>query len=81
MRRAKPKAKPNLTSMVADLALLKATQREQLMLALAKLKKPAKSKNPVKITQLAGLGKEMWREIDVDKYVKELRDEWDDRKI
>jgi len=73
--------KPNLTSMVADLALLTATQREQLMHALAKLKKPSKSKKSVKITQLAGLGKEMWRKIDVDKYVKELRDEWDDRKI
>ncbi len=75
------RGKPNLTSMVADLAFLTETQREQLMLALAKLKKPAKSKKPVKITQLAGLGKEMWRKIDVDKYVKELRDEWDDRKI
>ena len=51
------------------------------MHALAKLKKPSKSKKSVKITQLAGLGKEMWRKIDVDKYVKELRDEWDDRKI
>jgi hypothetical protein len=66
--------------MVADLALLTETQREQLMMALAKLKKP-KSKKTVKITQLAGLGKEMWMKIDVDKYIKELRDEWDDRKI
>lgn len=75
------RAKPNLTSMVADLALLTETQREQLMLALAELKKPAKSTKPMKITRLAGLGKEMWRKIDVNKYVSELRDEWDERKI
>lgn len=71
---------PNLQSIVTELAQLTETQREQLMIALQKLKTPA-SKQPVKITQLAGLGKEMWRQIDVEKYIQELRDEWSDRKV
>jgi hypothetical protein len=72
--------KPSLNSMVADLALLTETQREQLMLAIEQLKTPT-TKTSVKITQLAGLGKEMWRQIDVEKYIQDLRDEWGDRKI
>lgn len=71
---------PNLQSIVTELARLTETQREQLMIALQKLKTPT-SKQPVKITQLAGLGKEMWRQVDVEKYIQELRDEWSDRKI
>ena len=71
---------PNLQSIVTELARLTETQREQLMIVLQKLKTPA-SKQPVKITQLAGLGKEMWRQVDVEKYIQELRDEWSDRKI
>jgi hypothetical protein len=74
------KGKPNLNTMVAELALLTETQREQLMLALEQLKAPI-SKEPVRITQLAGLGKEMWRQVDVGKYIQELRDEWSERKI
>ncbi|HCZ35451.1 MAG TPA: hypothetical protein DHV26_05935 [Cytophagales bacterium] len=71
---------PNLQSIVTELVRLTETQREQLMIALQKLKSPA-SKHPVKITQLAGLGKEMWRQVDVEKYIQELRDEWSDRKV
>lgn len=74
------KGKPNLNTMVAELALLTETQCEQLMLALEQLKAPI-SKEPVRITQLAGLGKEMWRQVDVGKYIQELRDEWSERKI
>lgn len=69
-----------MNTMVAELALLTETQREQLMLALEQLKAPI-SKEPVRITQLAGLGKEMWRQVDVGKYIQELRDEWSERKI
>ncbi|MBI1768645.1 MAG: hypothetical protein HY015_09360 [Bacteroidetes bacterium] len=67
--------------MISDLALLTETERDIILNALSKLKDQAKSKNPVRITELAGLGKEMWRGIDVDQYLKDLRSEWDDRKI
>jgi len=74
------KEEPNLNDIVAELARLTETQREQLMIALQKLKSPV-SRQPVKITRLAGLGKEMWRQVNVEKYIQELRDEWSDRKV
>jgi hypothetical protein len=72
--------RPSLNSMLENLALLTETQREQLMLAIEQLKTPT-TKTSAKITQLAGLGKEMWQQVDVEKYIQDLRDEWGDRKI
>jgi len=34
------------------------------------------SKHKTKLTDLAGLGAEMWKGIDPDEYVKKLREEW-----
>jgi hypothetical protein len=31
------------------------------------------------ILELAGLGAEIWRDVDTDAYIDELRDEWDHR--
>jgi hypothetical protein len=31
------------------------------------------------ILELAGLGAEIWRNIDVENYINQLRDEWDER--
>ena len=50
------------------------------MSALIRLKEGRPDKQ-AKISQLAGLGKEMWEGIDVDNYLRQLRDEWDDRKL
>jgi len=36
--------------------------------------KPAR---PLTILDLAGVGAEMWQKIDVDRYLQDLRDEWD----
>jgi hypothetical protein len=74
------KVEPSLNDIVAELSRLTETQREQLMIALQKLKSPV-NRPPVRITQLAGLGKEIWSKVNVDKYIQELRDEWSDRKI
>lgn len=32
-----------------------------------------------KITELAGLGKEIWGEVDAQQYVNSARDEWEER--
>ena len=29
-----------------------------------------------RLTDLRGLGREVWQDLDADRYVKELRDEW-----
>ena len=70
----------NIESLVADLTLLSESEREQVMSALIRLKEERPDKQ-AKISQLAGLGKEMWEGIDVDNYLRQLRDEWDDRKL
>jgi hypothetical protein len=33
------------------------------------------------ILELQGLGKELWQGIDVDQYIEEERNSWDDKKI
>jgi hypothetical protein len=33
--------------------------------------------DPTLLRELRGLGKEYWRSIDVDKYIREERDSWD----
>lgn len=71
---------PGLKSMMDSLPLLNETELEQLLIALENLKKPHDLKK-AKITGLEGLGKEIWKSIDVDKYIRNQRDEWDDRKI
>ena len=75
------RTKSDLKSIIDNLSHLNETEREEIMVALQKLKESDKSAKKAKITELAGLGKEIWQGIDIDKYVRELRDEWDDRKI
>ena len=73
--------KSDLKSIINTLPQLSEAEREALIIALQNLKASDKSTKKAKITELAGMGKEIWQEIDVDKYIRELRDEWDDRKI
>jgi len=40
--------------------------------------KPQKPKRS--IMELRGLGKEIWQEIDTDAYIREMRDEWDQKR-
>jgi phage-related protein len=71
----------DLKSIMDNLPFLNQTEREQVLIALQELKQSDQLTNKAKITGLKGLGKEIWKDIDVDKYVRDLRDEWDDRKI
>jgi len=40
-----------------------------------RISRKAMAKDPV--LSLSGLGKEIWKGIDADQYVKELRESWD----
>lgn len=57
-------------------ALSRDEQKELLKLlnehVSRKEQKPQRS-----LLELAGLGKEVWQDIDTDAYLNELRDEWD----
>lgn len=54
---------------------------EQLILIskLAISLQQLKSGKKRKLSELKGLGKEIWQNINADKYVTKLRDEWNDR--
>ena len=56
---------------------LSASERERLRELLDETNKPSNADR--KITDLAGLGASVWEGIDVDEYLEELRDEWENR--
>lgn len=67
---------------VKDLHLLNETEKVIVLKRLVKLiKEPQKSilknKKVPKLTDLAGVGKDVWEKINVDDYIRELRHEWD----
>lgn len=41
--------------------------------------KPSGGRRHHKITELAGLGKEIWQSVDAQQYVDSARDEWGER--
>ncbi len=38
--------------------------------------KKTESKSPLSLKNLKGLGKEIWKNIDIDEYIKEERESW-----
>lgn len=52
-------------------------ERKELLKSLHDLVAKDDQKPKRSLLELAGLGKEVWQEIDTDAYINELRDEWD----
>lgn len=54
------------------------TERDELMSALQTLPDTtATSSQQYRLSDLRGVGAEIWREVDAQEYINELRDEWD----
>jgi hypothetical protein len=67
-----------VNNVVNQLARLKKSQRIAVLKKLVHLiDKPEPSKKSPKLTDLAGLGSEIWKDVDPDEYVRKLREEWD----
>ena len=62
-------------AIIKGLRKLNEKDRRKVLNELIQLQKEKKKKRS--ITELAGLGKEIWKGIDVDDFVKKLRSEWD----
>ena len=62
---------------------IKPLSREQqvqlLDLLRNELENGDEDRRPHSILELHGLGKEIWQGVDGDKYVRKLRDEWEER--
>lgn len=56
---------------------LTANERKELLKLLNELVAKDDQKPKRSLFELAGLGKEVWQDIDTDAYLNELRDEWD----
>lgn len=52
-------------------------ERKELLMLLHDLVTRDDQKPKRSLFELAGLGKEVWQDIDTDAYLNELRDEWD----
>lgn len=61
-----------------EIRTLPAADRLQLLALIAQELATVQVEATRRITELRGLGKEMWRDIDAQQYVDALRDEWDD---
>lgn len=66
---------------VADImkqaTLLNAQERKELVKLLVDSLEVEAYPDKHSILELAGLGAEIWHDIDTDDYINQLRDEWD----
>ena len=53
------------------------SERKELLKSLHELVAKDDRKPKRSLFELAGLGEEVWQDIDTDAYLNELRDEWD----
>ena len=68
-----------IQEMLQEIPSLTIAERKQLIHALVdSLDEPVTDK-PHTITELAGLGAEIWSGVDAQEYVNRIRSEWDDR--
>jgi len=48
----------------------------QLISKLASSLQKARKKEGHKLSELQGLGKDLWKDVDIENYVKSLREDW-----
>lgn len=68
--------------MIQEAKTLSLDERKQLVKALVDLlteQPPEATKKKRNLLELAGLGAEIWEEIDAQEYINQLRSEWDHR--
>jgi len=70
-----------IQEMLQEIPTLTIAERKRLMLALVDsfVESPEPKKHS--LSELDGLGAEIWQGIDAQEYVNQLRSEWDDREI
>ena len=60
-----------------EIRILPAADRLQLLALIAQELATVQVSDARRITELRGLGKEMWRDVDAQQYIDSLRNEWD----
>ncbi len=65
-----------VTQLLEQAKTLSAAEREELVTQIMATLEPSQKR---RLTELRGLGKEIWQGIDAQEYVNQLRQEWDSR--
>lgn len=68
-----------LQEMIQEAQKLSVEEREKLAQALQamSLRSPQQTSNKYRLSDIRGLGADIWHDIDVQQYVDDSRDEWD----
>ena len=69
----------SVQEMIREARALSPDELKQFMRALIDLMPAETASKEHSITELRGLGAELWQGIDAQAYVNQLRSEWDDR--
>ena len=59
--------------------MLSPQERKELAKLLIDMMDEAPAKPVRRLSELRGLGKEIWQGMDAQEYVNQMRDEWDER--
>lgn len=68
-----------ITEILEQAKTLTPEERKELTKMLIDMMDAGHSPTQRRLSELRGLGKEIWQGIDAQKYVDHLRDEWDER--
>ena len=69
----------DVTDILAHVRTLSRDERKQLVKQLIDLLDEPEPLKQHSILELAGLGADIWQDIDAQDYINKLRDEWDER--
>ncbi len=68
-----------ITSIMKQASKLSLQERRELVRLLTEAISRSEEPQKRSILELAGLGEDLWKGIDPQEYVNQLRSEWDDR--
>lgn len=68
-----------ITEILEQAKTLSPQERKELAKLLIDMMDVGTSSAPRRLSELRGLGKEIWEGIDAQDYVNQMRDEWDKR--
>ncbi len=67
----------DVAEILTHVRTLSREEKKQLVKQLIDLLDEQETPKKHSLVELAGLGAEIWRDVDVDDYINQLRNEWD----
>lgn len=68
----------NINNIIHEIESLDYISKINLMSKIVSmLKQPQAKTTSINVTQLKGLGKEIWKDVNIENYISKEREEWD----